>query len=590
MHVVATAGHVDHGKSTLVRALTGTDPDRLPEERRRGRSIELGYCWSELPGVGEVAFVDVPGHESFVSTMLAGIGPVPAVLLVVAADDPWMPQAAEHLTALDALGTCAGVVAVTRADLADPAPAMDRASREIAGTSLRGAPLLAVSAVTGEGMPQLRTALAQMLTTLPAPSPSADVRLWVDRAFRVSGAGVVVTGTLPAGTIRVGDQLQHSAAGVVRVRGLESLEQTREQVCGVARVALNLTGSAASSVARGSVLLAPGRWPFADTVDVRLTATRDGSPPPQRPVLHIGATRLGCHLRPLDDRHARLRLERPLPLRPGDRAILRDPGSRAVWAVHVLDPLPPPLTRRGAAARRADQLSRHPGIPDLPWEASTRGPVDASVLTMLGVDTETPAAGVLRVGGTLLTGDRARTLRGAAIELVEEHARRAPLSTGLAPSALAGALGIGADRADLVEALVEPPLCLAGGRVSLRLPGSIPPTLEAAWLRLRGELREHPFAAPTADRLRELGLDAPAIAALAGSGHLLRLAEGVVLLADADRLAVEALAGLPQPFTTSQARQAWGTSRRVALPLLALLDREGLTRRLPDDRRTLVRS
>ncbi len=172
MHVVATAGHVDHGKSTLVDALTQMTSDRLAEERRRGLSIELGYVWTSLPEVGDVAFVDVPGHERFISTMLAGIGPVPAVLLVVAADDPWMPQAAEHLAALDALGVRSGVVAVTRSDLADPAPAMARVSAELAGTSLHGAPVVAVSARTGAGLPELRQALTRMVAGLPEPDPA----------------------------------------------------------------------------------------------------------------------------------------------------------------------------------------------------------------------------------------------------------------------------------------------------------------------------------------------------------------------------------------------------------------------------------
>ena len=206
MHVVATAGHVDHGKSTLVRALTGTDPDRLEEERRRGLTIELGYAWTSWPGVGDVAFVDVPGHERFLTTMLAGIGPVPAALLVVAADDPWMPQAAEHLAALDALGVAHGVVAVTRSDLADPGPAAARAAAEVGRTSLAGAPVVAVSGRTGAGLDDLRDALAGMLGALPQPDPDADVRLWVDRRFTVRGAGTVVTATLPAGTVRVGDR------------------------------------------------------------------------------------------------------------------------------------------------------------------------------------------------------------------------------------------------------------------------------------------------------------------------------------------------------------------------------------------------
>ncbi|HEU4338374.1 MAG TPA: GTP-binding protein, partial [Nocardioides sp.] len=161
MHVIATAGHVDHGKSTLVRALTGSDPDRLEEEHRRGLSIELGYVWTSLPPVGDVAFVDVPGHERFVSTMLAGVGPVPAVLFVVAADDPWMPQAAEHLSALDALGVAHGVVAVSRSDLADPGPATARVRAELESTSLRAAPVLPVSGRTGAGLDELRARLVE---------------------------------------------------------------------------------------------------------------------------------------------------------------------------------------------------------------------------------------------------------------------------------------------------------------------------------------------------------------------------------------------------------------------------------------------
>ena len=202
MHVVATAGHVDHGKSTLVRALTGQDPDRLEEEHRRGLSIVLGYCWTDLDPVGDVAFVDVPGHERFLSTTLAGLGPVSAALLVVAADDPWMPQTAEHLAALDALGVRHGVLAVTRCDLADPAPALARAVDEVSRTSLRGAPAVVVSGRTGSGLEELRTALGSVLAAMPVPDSDADVRLWVDRAFHVRGAGTVVTGTLPAGTLR----------------------------------------------------------------------------------------------------------------------------------------------------------------------------------------------------------------------------------------------------------------------------------------------------------------------------------------------------------------------------------------------------
>src|SRR3954468_13573117 len=169
MAVLATAGHVDHGKSTLVRALTGQDPDRLEEERRRGLSVQLGYRWTDLPGAGEVAFVDVPGHERFVPTMLSGVGPVPAVLFVVAADDPWMPQAAEHLAALDAIGVHRGVVAVTRSDLADPGAVVQQARAELRPTTLAGSPVVATSGRTGQGLDELRDELVAMLGSLPLP-------------------------------------------------------------------------------------------------------------------------------------------------------------------------------------------------------------------------------------------------------------------------------------------------------------------------------------------------------------------------------------------------------------------------------------
>ena len=201
MQVIATAGHVDHGKSALVRALTGMEPDRWAEERRRGLTIDLGFAWMTLPGGDRVAFVDVPGHERFVPNMLAGVGPVPAVLLVVAADGGWMPQSAEHLAAIDAVGIRHGLLAVTRCDLADPGPATRQALDLVSRTSLGAVEAVAVSAVTGAGLAELRDALARLVAALPAPDPAAPVRLWVDRSFSIRGSGTVVTGTLPAGTV-----------------------------------------------------------------------------------------------------------------------------------------------------------------------------------------------------------------------------------------------------------------------------------------------------------------------------------------------------------------------------------------------------
>jgi selenocysteine-specific elongation factor len=577
MHVVATAGHVDHGKSTLVKALTGSDPDRLAEERRRGLTIELGYAWTSWPEVGDVAFVDVPGHERFLATMLAGIGPVPAALLVVAADDPWMPQAAEHLAALDALGVAHAVVAVTRSDLADPAASVARAKAELARTTLAGAPVVAVSARTGAGLDDLRAALAAMVAELPAPDPSTDVRLWVDRRFTIRGAGTVVTGTLPAGTVRVGDLLADGPR-TVRVRGVQALGRDAEVVSGTARVALNLTGDV-DHLARGTVLVTPDAWHDTDVVDVRLTG---GGEPPEQPQLHIGAADLEVRHRPLGPGLARLSLARPLPLRVGDRALLRDPGRRSVWRVDVLDPDPPRLRRRGAAARRAEVLAAADGSPDHATELSRRGIAHADRLRRIGV---APAPGDHLVVGPWLVDRRvAQALADRVPGLVAEHARSHPLDPAVPLSVLATWLGL--PSADLVPPLVREPLRVVDGRVGSGATG-LPTGVGDAVEQLRRDLAVDPFAAPTADRLVELGLDERALAAAERAGLLWRVGPGIVLLPDAPDVAVDRLRALKQPFSVSAARQALATSRRVALPLLDRLDRLGRTRRLPDDRREL---
>jgi selenocysteine-specific elongation factor len=581
MHVVATAGHVDHGKSTLVRALTGTDPDRLEEERRRGLTIELGYAWTELAGAGTVAFVDVPGHERFISTALAGFGPVPVVLLVVAADDPWMPQAAEHLAALDALDVRHGVLVVTRADRADPRGALTRARAEVDATSLRGIPSVVVSGHTGEGLDELRASLARVLQDLPAPSSAADVRLWIDRAFHVHGTGRVVTGTLPSGTVAVGDLLEAAEGTVLRVRGVQSLGRPREQVSGPARVALALTGSGADSVARGDVIVAPGSHLRSELVDVAL---RGPESMPREPVLHVGTTHLGVHLRPLGTDFARLGLDRALPLRVGDRALLRDPGTRKVWGLEVKDLSPPALLRRGAADIRARDLATLDG--SLAAELRLRGVVRRDDLRAMGVEVGPVPEGVVQADGWLVSPERARSLRADLRALVAEADRK-----GITAEVAARRLSL--PTAGLVERLLTDPLRMSDGRVvdaGTAAVVSLPTELEAARDQLRDALARDPFAAPDAGTLRDMGLDKAAVAVLHRAGEVLRVGEGVVLLPGADDAAVTVLAGLPQPFTTSQARQALGTSRRVALPLLAHLDATGRTVRLADDTRRLRRT
>jgi selenocysteine-specific elongation factor len=581
VHVVATAGHVDHGKSTLVEALTGQWPDRLDEERRRGLTIELGYCWTTMAGVGEVAFVDVPGHERFVATTLAGLGPVPVALLVVAADDPWMPQAAEHLAALDALGVTHGVVAVTRSDLTDPRPAVARATSAVAATTLAGAAVVPVSARTEAGMPELRAALASVLRALPDPARDDDLRLWVDRAFTVTGVGTVVTGTLPSGTVTVGDRMVlvgHDGSTDVRVRGLQTLGHQVPAATGTARVAVAVGGDVTAQ--RGDVLVAAGRWETTASCDVELVAGPDIRLPRQ-PLLHAGSASSTVSVRPLDGAMVRLSLDRGLPLRIGDRLLLRDPGSRTIWGAKVLDPDPRPLARRGDAARAARRLTA--GDPALLSTAVDRdGLVHLPRARRLGVR-GTPRPDDVVDGDWVLSSSwttaAATTLRDA----VATHDRAHPIDSGLSLGAASRLLDLPDQR--LVAAVVRPPLRAADGRVVLG--HDVPAAVSAAAARLTERLAHAPFDAPGADELADLGLTPEVIAGAVRAGLVLRLGQ-VVLLPDAADRAIEALAGVPQPFTASAARRALGTSRRVALPLLEHLDRLGLTRRRPDDRRELA--
>jgi selenocysteine-specific elongation factor len=594
MQVIATAGHVDHGKSTLVRALTGMEPDRFAEEQRRGMTIDLGFAWTDLDPGGTVAFVDVPGHERFVTTMLAGVGPVPAVALVVSADEGWMPQSGEHVDALVALGVRDGLLVITRCDLMEPDLALDDAREHLAGTPLAGIPAVAVSARTGAGMPELRAALGALAARLPTPHPRADVRLWVDRAFTVRGAGTVVTGTLPAGRLQVDAELElvtadgphRVAVRRVTVRGLQSLGAPVEAVTGVSRVAVNLRGVPREAVTRGDVLLTPGAWLTTDTLDVRLHGVRGEEPDTgglaDELRLHVGSVAVTARVRPLGPDTLRLRLRRPLPLRVGDRAVLRDPGQRRVRAgITVLDVRPPELRRRGAAAARAADLATMGDAPSAVDEVRRRGLVRRADLAAMGVPL-TGLDGRPAAAGWLLDPERADALARDLVAAVDAHDRADPLDPGLPTEAARRAVGLPEPRlVDLVVGRADG-LVHRDGRVARSSTAAVPAAVVAALDALRADLTAAPFAAPDAARLTELGLGPRQLASLVKAGELLRIADGVVLLPGADDRAVGVLAGLGTEFTLSAARQALHTSRRVAVPLLEHLARTGRTTRTGD--------
>jgi len=609
MLIVATAGHVGHGKSALIHALTDAQVGG-PADLHRGGTADLGFAWLTLPSGAQLGFVDAPGPERFIASVLAGAGPVPAVVFVVAADQGWMPQSSEHLAVASALGISQALLVVTKSDLADPGPALAEAAARIARSPLGAVAAVAVSSATRAGIPDLVAALDQWCAGLAVPDPGAAVRIWIDRSFGVPG-GTVVTGTLPAGTVHQDDQLLLTPGmRPVRVGDLQVLGKPVDAAAGPTRVALHLPRVGRDTLHRGTALVQPGRWTLTDMLDVRIGAV---SPPPaadgegaaereagtaalgqlaRSVALHVGSARVIARLRPLGPALARLSLADPLPVHVGDRVLLRDPGTRRpdwwppVGGAVVLDVTPPPLARRGAAAAAARQLASWPDRPTAAELLARHGLLRGSALLAMGV----PELPEPVTGEWLADPDRWRALAHQLGEVLASHAAADPLAAGLPIEAAREALDLPDRR--LVTALARPPFRISCGTVQIGLAGptvgpKVPESVLAAIRVLRADLAAAPFASPDASRLRKLGLDARSIAAAVRAGELLRISDQVVLAPGADEAAAVILSGLDQPFTAAQARQALGTTRRTAIPLLEFLDAAGITERLADDRRVL---
>ncbi|MEO7556606.1 MAG: selenocysteine-specific translation elongation factor, partial [Acidimicrobiales bacterium] len=349
MRVVATAGHVDHGKSTLLRALTGMEPDRYEEERRRGITLDLGFVWTGLPSGQGVAFVDVPGHARLVRTMLAGVGAVDLCLFVVAANEGWMPQTEEHLRILELVGAADGVVALTKVDTVDRAgrgAARAALVDRLRGTFLEGRAIVEVDALHGQGMHDLAAALDELVDRAPPPVAGVRPRLWVDRSFSIRGAGTVVTGTLGGGRLAVGDDVvaidARGRSATTRVRGLQSQEQSHSSVGPGQRVAVNLTGVRHDALGRGAVLVRAGQWRPTRRFDALVRSLPDAELANRGALLaYVGTSEQAARVRLLEGREriepgetgtARVWLACGAPLLPGDRFVLRDTGRAATVA------------------------------------------------------------------------------------------------------------------------------------------------------------------------------------------------------------------------------------------------------------------
>jgi selenocysteine-specific elongation factor len=561
VRVVATAGHVDHGKSTLVQALTGMDPDRLGEEKQRGLTIDLGFAWSTLPSGLQIAFVDVPGHARFIRNMLAGVGMVDGCLLVVAATEGWMPQSEEHLRILELLGGSQGVVAVTKSLAVDDDRrelVREEVAQRVRGTFLDGAGVVDVDSVEGVGLGDLR----RLLDGFGAGSLAPDVgrpRLWIDRAFVIKGSGTVVTGTLIGGTLRVGDELAVVPGGHDgRVRALQALHRAVPEVAPGSRVAVNLAGVSLAEVTRGRALVRAAQWRPSSMVDASLgvlaglhhDVSRRGSY-----VVYVGS---GEHhvrvrllgrdaLRPGEEGVVRLHLPVELPLLPGDRFVLRESGrAETVGGGAILDVAPVLPASRARPSKDVDRV-----IAEREW-------VDVDDLEALTGERR-PAD----VGRWVVSRDAL----AATLQSVRDRVRSAG-RLGLDVAILDGRQRAALGRLEDVK--------VGMGRARMRGAPDDP-------------LADHPYlaaldAAPF-NPPEPTDVDRAELGELVRRGHVVTC-DGVWFSSSAVDLAARVvahlLAGNPEGFTVADARDALGTTRKYAVPLLAHLDATGVTQRRGD--------
>ncbi len=622
--IVGTAGHIDHGKTALVKALTGTDADRLAEEKARGITIDLGFAYADLGGGGITGFVDVPGHERLIHTMLAGAGGIDFALIAVAADDGVMPQTREHLAILDLLGIARGIVALTKADLAGPerrAEVTEQIRAVLATTGLRDAPVIAVSSLTGEGIEELRAALIAAEATTTPPEAAGPLRFAVDRSFTLAGAGTVVTGMVLAGRVAVDDIVTVSPSGLTaRVRDLHAQNRKAREGRAGQRCALNLAGDGITreAIHRGDMVLAPALHAPTDRIDAEL-GVLDSEPKPVGtwfPArLHSHAVEVGARIVPLGEPllpggrgFVQLVLDRPIAAAVGDRFILRDTAaSRTIGGGRFLELRPPARKRRTperlallAAARAADPAEALAGLAavgpvDLPAFLRDRGlPADAAAAVVAG-------AGAWTIGPLALSEPALSALRVGLIATLEAFHADNPDHAGIGREKL---------RLSLSPRLPKEPFLTflrgeaAAGRAVLdgafvRLPGhevKLSPADEALWHsilpRLSGEERFRPPR--VRDLADELGADEREVRRVLkltqklGRTDQIRHDHFFTRQTTREMVAIiEAVAAAGEGgwFTAPAFRDRVQNGRKVAIEILEFFDRLGVTLRRGDLRR-----
>jgi len=631
MRVIGTAGHVDHGKSALVRALSGIDPDRLQEEKARGMTIDLGFAWIELAmpdGRAEsVGIVDVPGHIDFIKNMLAGVGGIDAAMLVIAADEGVMPQTREHLAILDLLAVPSAVVVLTKIDLIDDPEWLDLVELDIhellESTVLTGAPVVRVSAANGAGLVDLRRVLAHLLVKLPPRRNRARPRLPVDRVFSLTGLGTVVTGTLSDGQFRVGDAVEVLPQGrPARIRGLQTHKQQVWTGEPGSRLAINLSGVGVDEVHRGDVIALPAALQATTLVDVRFRLLADAPKAlahNQRVDLFTGAAEVPAYARvlgaeqidPGQEGWLQLRLDRPVVVVAGDRFILRQPSpSATLGGGQVLSAQPRRRWRRfdPAVIARLHTLSR--GTPDaVLLHALARQPfVTAAELVRQsdlepseaqGALAELRATGALKEltlengEGILLALEMWEALLAAFQHVLDDYHRQAPLRRGMPRGEVRSRLQAMTPNSQLSVRLFNAAVAQAQGAGQVMADDTfvwragfvVQPTLhqQAMVDALLAEFAGAPFVPPNQqDSLRMLGDEPELLAMMLERGQLVRVSGDVLLRTeDYDFMIARVRAHLQEKgtITLAETRDLFQTSRKYAQAVLEEMDARRITRR-----------
>ena len=607
--ILGTAGHIDHGKTTLVRALTGVDTDRLPEEKRRGITIELGFAPLDIDGVGVIGVVDVPGHEGFVRTMLAGATGVDLALLVIAADEGVMPQTREHLAILRLLGVTRAIVALTKCDLVDAEwreLVVEDVLALLADTPLEPAPIIATSANTGEGLDELRAAIAAAARDVPARAADDLFRMPVDRAFTIKGTGTVVTGTVWSGRLTRDASVRVLPADrAVRVRGLETHGSQVQVAEPGHRTAVALAGIDVADVQRGSFLVADGAWHTSNTLRADVVLL-DDAPKPLRARtavrFHIGTADIGARvvaadglLSPGERKFSRVVLDEPVVLRAGDRFVLRSASPAAtIGGGVVVDPY---ATRRAKPWEIESQSSAAVRLSLILREAGESGVEIASLPVRLGIPPRELAelladAGTLEIAGRAFAADAAASLATRLVRWVADAHRARPLEPGVSLQEVRSRLGAPPELIDHVIARAAE-VETDGGMI--RAAGWSPQLTRAQQLALE----------EIAETLRAAAGEPPSVAELeprfgAVVGDLLRHLEreGRVVAVEPQRyynasslaLLIERLrAGMTngREYSPAELRELLGFSRKFLIPFLEYCDRVGITVRAAGGR-TLV--